>query len=162
MKTPARCGHFADQALLTGTSRSSGRRSCARPRTRRYRGTHRAAARGFPCRTWVWWGSGPAPRQSRAGACFADGVGQAVIQRIPVLAEMGGQVKLRGQQLEDVRLGLGMRQVGIEEMGTQRLGGCLQVRNTVGAYGLHDIGANVAQRRFGGLTKWRVHLRDSF
>jgi hypothetical protein len=96
----------------------------------------------------------------RAG--FVDRVGHAVIQRIPVLAKVCRQVELGGQQLENIGLGLGMGQIGIEEMGAQRLCCCLKIRNAIGANGLHDVRANIAQRCFRGLTKWRVHLRDSF
>ena len=48
-----------------GMSRSSGRQSCALPRSPQYRGTRPATARALPCRTWEWSESGRAPPQNR-------------------------------------------------------------------------------------------------
>ena len=58
-------------------------------------------------------------------AGFMNRVGHAVIQRIPVLAEMGRQEELGRQQLEDICLGLRMREIGIEKVSAQSLSGGL-------------------------------------
>lgn len=92
-------------------------------------------------------------------------IGHAVVQRIEILAEMRRKHELLGDQVEDVLLGLGMRQVGVQEVVPHRLGCSLQVLDAIGTDGLDDIRPHTAQQRVVVvliMTKWHFHLRCSF
>ncbi|MNW06844.1 hypothetical protein D3C71_2033190 [compost metagenome] len=55
-----------------------------------------------------------------------------------------------------------MGQIGVKEVVAQHLGGILQILHAIGADGLHDVLAHIAQWEVWVLTKWRFHLRGSF
>ena len=100
--------------------------------------------------------------KARLWACPVQRIGQAVVQGIKVFAEVGRKVKLQGNQVQRILLGLGMGQIGVEEVVPHGLCRLLQVRNVEGTNGLHDVAAHPKQQVFGGRTRRFHHLWDSF
>src|SRR5687768_5638718 len=64
-------------------------------------------------------------------ARFVDQIGHAVEQRVEVLAEVGGKQERFGDALQHLLLRLGVRQVRVEEMLADALGGLHQVLDAV-------------------------------
>ena len=54
--------------------------------------------------------------KTRLRARFMQRVGHAVVQRVKILAEVRRKGELLGNQVENVLLGLGVAQVGVQEM----------------------------------------------
>ena len=92
--------------------------------------------------------------EARLRSSLVHSVGQTVVQRIEVLAEVGRKRVLRCNQVQHILLALGLGQVGIQEVMTQRVSSMLQILHAVSPNGLHDIRSYI--------TKWHVHLRFSF
>ena len=99
--------------------------------------------------------------EARLGAGLVQRVGHAVIQGIKVLAEVRGQRELGADHVEHVLLGQGLRQVGVQKVMAQGLGGFLQVVHAVGANRLHHVCTGAFEGLILNFLLLRVHLRGS-
>ena len=81
-------------------------------------------------------------------------VGHAVVQGVKVLAALRCQHELLADQVQHVLFGLGIGQIGVQEVVPQTLGSFLQILHPEGAYRLNDIVSDG--------SKWRIHPRFTF
>src|SRR5437762_11599225 len=100
--------------------------------------------------------------EARLLACLVHEVGHAVVQRIEVLAEVHREQEGLGDAVEHFLLGLGRRQVRIEEVLAGVLGRLLQVLHAIGADRLNDVRTDSLQKHVAFLLSQHKALLFTF